>query len=111
MPLTERFLKYFSDKIESIVRDLKEIPHRVIPGIAIRTTAEIFDCFLPVQEEQLMTLITKSKSTMCSLDPVPTSLIKLCINELAPILTASLTCHWRQVTSQTHSNMLTFLRS
>ena len=32
-----------------------------------------------------MTLISKSKSTSCSLDPVPTSLIKMCMNELVPI--------------------------
>ena len=38
-------------------------------------------------QDQVRKLIMKSKYTSCELDPIPTWLLKLCVNELLPIVT------------------------
>ena len=44
------------------------------------------NCCLPYQED-VRKIITSSPSKSCSLDPIPTSVLKLCIDELTPALT------------------------
>ena len=43
--------------------------------------------FSPVTEEEVRAIIFSSSNASCLLDPVPTWLVKLCVNELAPIIT------------------------
>ena len=46
-----------------------------------------FSSFLPVSEDCVRDVIMKSPSTSCSLDPIPTWLLKKCLNGLLPVLT------------------------
>ena len=89
MPLTERFSSYFSEKIKKLVTDLQQTSKlpTASPDITFRTSHETLDDFLPVTEDQVVRLIAKSKASTCSHDPVPTSLVKLCAKEHAPIFT------------------------
>ena len=40
-----------------------------------------------MNEERVKKIITNLKDKSCKIDPMPTSLIKKCANELAPIIT------------------------
>ena len=44
------------------------------------------DTFALVSEDDVCKLVIKSKTTSCALDPMPTKLIKECIEELLPLL-------------------------
>ena len=46
-----------------------------------------FDSFHPVTITQLHTIITNSKPTSCALDPIPTSLLLECLDDILPTLT------------------------
>ncbi|XP_064622629.1 uncharacterized protein LOC135484864 [Lineus longissimus] len=87
--LAESFTKFFTDKIAKIRETLNtaqddcsetadELPEGVTP----------LSAFPPATEEEVRRIVMKSPSKSCELDPVPTWLLKLCIDELLPILTA-----------------------
>ena len=42
----------------------------------------------PATEDEVHKIIMNSPSKSCSLDPIPTWLLKCCINELLPIITS-----------------------
>lgn len=44
--------------------------------------------FTPTTEKEITGLIQKSPSKSCKLDPIPTWLLKECVTELAPMITA-----------------------
>ena len=44
-------------------------------------------CFQPVSIQEVQKIIRNSPSKSCNLDPLPTSLLKECLDELAPIIT------------------------
>ena len=44
--------------------------------------------FIPVTLEEIRFIITEAASKSCSLDPLPTYLLKECIEQLLPIITA-----------------------
>ena len=43
--------------------------------------------FRIVHQEEVRKIISSSPSKSCSLDPIPTSILKLCLDELTPVLT------------------------
>ena len=45
------------------------------------------DKFRIVSQEEVRKIISFSPSKSCSLDPIPTSILKLCLDELTPVLT------------------------
>ena len=45
------------------------------------------DCFIPTTETELRGLILKSAKKSCCLDPIPTSLLVQCFDDLLPIIT------------------------
>ena len=45
------------------------------------------DKFRIVSQEEVGKIISSSPSKSCSLDPIPTSILKLCLDELTPVLT------------------------
>ena len=52
-----------------------------------QTSLTIFDSFHPVTITQLHTIIKSSKPTFCPLDPIPTSLLLKCLDDILPTLT------------------------
>ena len=46
-----------------------------------------FSEFVPITEEQVRKIIMESSSASCSLDPLPTWLLKLCVDALTPFYT------------------------
>ena len=52
-----------------------------------QTSLTILDSFHPVTITQLHTMIKSSKPTSCALDPMPTSLLPECLDDILPTLT------------------------
>ena len=51
-----------------------------------KTDVPIFGAFSPLSLEQIKTLIRSSASKSCILDPLPTFLVKSCVDELSPVI-------------------------
>ena len=86
--LAERFINYFSDKIKTIRTDLENLPPQQDP---IDSYTEFSGTpllqFESVSTDFVESIIKKSPTKSCTLDPVPTWLLKQCTEELVPVLT------------------------
>jgi len=82
--LAERFVNYFSDKIKNI-RD--GLPGGTVHKPANHNTRSLLCDFKPASEAEISKLIRKCAPKSCDLDPIPTWLLKLCLNELLPGIT------------------------
>ena len=51
------------------------------------TSALFIETFTPLTEEGVFRLIANSKSPSCCLDPIPTPLLKSCVEALIPVTT------------------------
>ncbi len=86
--LAERFAEFFTNKIV----DIREGLVSSMPGDCGEfqdtvSKVAIFSKFEEVTQEDVKVLLRKCASKTCDLDPVPTWLLKLCGDELIPILT------------------------
>ena len=79
-----KFSNYFLDKIEKIqgIFTLPEDQCQHTPP------PQQLDSFLPATQEEIKKIIINSPTKSCTLDPIPTFLLKECIAELLPIITA-----------------------
>ena len=92
--LCTKFLDFFQDKVESIHQQLLVPahlpPHTPQPlGVApldVRLPQCSLSFFSPVCAPQVAKLVTKAKASTCSLDPMPTALVKACLPALCPIM-------------------------
>ena len=87
--LANRFVNYFGDKIKSIRQDLENssnTPNGTINVISDFDGVPLKE-FRIVHQEEVRKIISSSPSKSCSLDPIPTSILKLCLDELTPVLT------------------------
>ena len=83
------FSSFFIDKIQNIRRDLQtDQVHGIDQDVDTSSVNTPLERFTHASEDEVKTLIMKSPSKSCSLDPVPTWLLKLCVGELLPIITA-----------------------
>jgi len=89
------FADFFTSKIDKIRETTASAQQ---PVIAARPVAEKLIAFRPVTAQEITTLIKKSPSKHCALDPIPTWLLKQVSHVLAPIIAslcnASLTEHF-----------------
>ena len=81
--LADSFADFFIGKIEKIRNELAQYP-KYVP---IESDSDEFSDFVPLNEVDIRKIITKSKSTGCELDPLPTSLLKENIDILVPVIT------------------------
>ncbi len=72
-------------KIENIRRDIDE--QNVEPPVLPDCSSEKFQKFKLLSEKEVRKLVMDSKTTSCDLDPIPTDLLKQCIDVLLPVLT------------------------
>ena len=71
------------NNIQNIRRDLQtDQVHRIDQDIDTSSVNTPLERFTSASEDEVKTLIMKSPSKSCSLDPVPTWLLKLCVGEL-----------------------------
>jgi hypothetical protein len=89
--LCEQFADFFNEKINKIRRNLEiqgssdsSLTHS---GPYRENILTELSTLRPATEEEVRKIIAKSKSTSCSLDPVPTWLLKECSECLLPVIT------------------------
>ena len=80
----DRFLKFFSEKVESVRSATGG--HRP-PEILFAAVASLSN-FRACMGDEVRAIIMRSPSKSCSLDPIPTTILKECIDDLLPFLTA-----------------------
>ena len=83
--LANKFAKYFTEKIDKI---RQTFPSR--DNIStLHTTSDVpkLSKFQPITTTALEKIIKKGNSKSCSLDPIPTTLLKVCLDSLLPTLT------------------------
>ena len=86
IPLVERFSDFFVDKIKRISETLKTTPKEELSCQLNDTTTAKFMEFSSVSEDGVRDIVSKSPSTSCDLDPIPTLLVKKCLNMLNVLL-------------------------
>ena len=77
------FSRHFQEKIERIRLSTAEFFH---PTITSRNVDNPLDVFEPVSVEDVVTMMRKSPSKQCSLDLMPTWLLKNVCEFMAPII-------------------------
>ena len=86
----QRFSDFFIQKIDTIRNDLRLKPHGRIdnaPNLHA-ATPNMLAHFEPATLEEVRKIISKAPDKSCELDPIPTWLLKQCLDELAPLVTA-----------------------
>ena len=79
----EEFKNFFDNKISSIRLETKDASSATFECI---NEEQKFMCFSPVTADQIINLISKASNKQCSLDPIPTSIVKDCSSLLAPFI-------------------------
>ena len=93
--LANKFANYFDSKINSLREDLDELVVPTVNTVNSHTPiAKRLSEFSPVSSELVRKIIMDSPNKHCQLDPLPTWMLKECIDELLPsimeIINASL---------------------
>ncbi len=87
--LAEEFSAFFLGKIEKIHLELTDHHGEMSQEIEeICMYDSVMDRFDLVTEEDVKKVISQSRTTSCELDPVPTWILKLCMDEILPLITA-----------------------
>ena len=81
--LANDFASYFKTKIDKITDSFTPVDTTCDTNC---TEIPIFSAFQPLSLEQTKTLIRSSASKSCILDPLPTFLVKSCVEELGPVI-------------------------
>ena len=87
--LCDKFADFFCDKIVTIRNQLDTLSTTDAPAFPLIDDA-IITCelseFSPTSEDELSGLAKKIAAKSCSLDPVPASLLRYCIDDILPII-------------------------
>ncbi len=84
--LADRFGQFFIQKIDNIRTEIDTQPCS-FPAQHYNQPSVTFSTFKPLSQEEVKKLVMQSKSTSCDLDPIPTPLLKDCIEVILPVLT------------------------
>ena len=85
--LSNRFADYFTDKIDCIRLNLTNRKSSSATLEAVHETAPSWTTFANIPTEEVTKVILASPSKCCSLDPIPTWLLKDCLPVLSPTIT------------------------
>ena len=83
--LADTFSNYFYEKIQNIRALFGPSPDH--SPVALEASLHPLSVFEPASEGEVKAVIVKSPSKSCELDPVPTFIIKQCIDVIVPHLT------------------------
>ena len=85
--LANEFASFFHGKVDAI-RD--KLDNMVLPKMSVNVAENCTSSFVefePVTEDCVRDLVMQSSSSTCDLDPLPTSLLKDCLDILVPYIT------------------------
>lgn len=87
--LAQRLNKYFSDKIQALRTELDNQPIKdLLLPVNERISEKEMSSFEVVASDVVMKAINRSPSKSCTLDPVPTDLLKTSLGALLPSITS-----------------------
>ena len=81
--LAQTFSDFFIDKIDGIRDKISSDTETKIGAVTTKEIDTLVE-FIPVSQDELEKVISKSQSKSCELDPIPTWLLKECLEELLP---------------------------
>ena len=87
--LTDNFAKFFTNKMSTIYEVLSVIPVRSTrpSNVMTDTHTEEMASLAATTEDEVRKIILVGPSKTCSLDPMPTPMVKDCLQEVAPAIT------------------------
>ena len=83
--LANKFNQFFKEKIDKI-RDAFNDSDDGALEYDVKYTGQRFENFSAISVDRMNQIIRSSKPKSCDLDPIPTSLLKACSVELAPVI-------------------------
>ena len=83
--LCNRMADFFTEKIW--LKILQENPISIDPDAEFPEDAICFMDYSPVTEEEVERIVRKCASKSCCLDPIPTHIVKECLDVLLPVIT------------------------
>ena len=83
--LANDFVEYFDTKIRNITASFPEAVGGDTPGV--RDAGSMLRTFSHITEDDIRKLVMSGNSKCCQLDPIPTKLLKDCIDCILPIIT------------------------
>ncbi|XP_060568235.1 uncharacterized protein LOC132726859 [Ruditapes philippinarum] len=88
--LAQKFSDFFIGKIERIRNNIRSQTQSVPDNVDMESeyTGVKYTVFAPTTEQEVKALIKKSATKSCELDPIPTWLLKECLDELTPVITS-----------------------
>ncbi|KAJ8030498.1 Propionyl-CoA carboxylase alpha chain, mitochondrial [Holothuria leucospilota] len=86
--LANEFAAFFSEKIEKIRIGLDEVQVIDTPYISHPDIEVFFDNFRPVTELEILKIVSEFSNATCHSDPIPTKLVKECLDELVSPITS-----------------------
>ncbi len=81
--LTEDFAEFFITKIELIRTKLDSV---AVEPPQEQPCHSVFESFRPLTLDEVRKLVVKSPCKSCSLDPIPTDLLRKCLDLLLPVI-------------------------
>lgn len=90
--IADVFADFFSAKIDGIQSDLLKKKNNIVNSDDITTDETIysssnFNTFSAVKPDDIMPIVMTTLSKSCALDPLPSSVIKPCVDLLLPVIT------------------------
>ncbi len=85
--LADEFNEYFEGKIENIRHELDGTEESNSLPREDRKYSQVITEFRILSEDEVRKLVTSSANKHCELDPIPTWLLKECIDDVLPIIT------------------------
>ncbi len=85
--LANQFNNYFSDKIEKIRNDLDHHNDNQDQDQEIKKYNSTLNEFKSLSEDDVRNLVKKAPNKYCALDPVPTWIVRDCLEDVLPVLT------------------------
>jgi hypothetical protein len=92
--LANSFSDFFIDKIQTIRTSLEAANNLSEHSVDIEDAADdlstdlpTLSSFHPISEDEVRKIIVAAKTTTCALDPIPTEILKKCLDVLVPTIT------------------------
>ena len=85
--LADDFATFFHSKVRDLRDKLDNITPPDISVDIVDTCDSTFSSFATLEMEDVKKLISQSSNASCSLDPIPTSLLKSCVEPCLPLIT------------------------
>ena len=82
--LPTHFMDFFEEKIKDIRRNFQIMSSTTYPERNDEQCLYVLD---PATDAEIYSIVMKSPNKSCDLDPIPTWLLKCCIEELLPVIT------------------------